>query len=416
MASKITPYKIHVDQQRLQRLKDLLQLSDLPDEVDDVPPWQRGTPLSEMQRLVTYWRDIFDWRAVEARLNLLPQQMVTVAVDGFGELDVHCVHQRSEHSDAIPLLFLHGWPGSFVEVTKILPLLTRRAAGEPVFHVVAPSLVNFGFSSGVTKSGFNSGKHAEAVHKLMLTLGYNEYFVQGGDVGYFVARFLAHQYPESCKAHHVNMAVANEPDTATQADLTAKVKSTPLTDFEQRGLARSATFLQEGMAYAILHATRPQTIGYALKSSPVALLAWIYEKLHAWSDDYAWTDDEVLTWVSIYYFSTAGPHASVRWYCDSVGSTAASDNDTAKRYVDVKLGISRFPMEIATTPTLWARTMGPVVLDRQHDRGGHFAAWECPEALVGDVRDMFRRRDAGDRNGGKSGRQWWEELKNALPL
>lgn len=145
-------YKIQVDEAKLDSLRRRLELTTLPDEVSDAPEWARGTPLKEVNRLVKYWQSDFDWRKAEAKLNEFPQQMVKVDVDGYGEVSVHCIHQRSKVKNAIPLVFSHGWPGSFIEVTKILPLLLHGDAETPAFHVVAPSLINFGFSSGVAKA------------------------------------------------------------------------------------------------------------------------------------------------------------------------------------------------------------------------------------------------------------------------
>lgn len=242
----------------------------------------------------------------------------------------------------------------------------------------------------------------------MLKLGYSQYgtypsrftdpcstneritVAQGGDIGYCVARFLALNYPESCKAHHVNMIPAEQPTEDKFPDLAKQAASAELTDFEKIGGGRTQTFMAEGTGYSMMHTTRPQTLAYSMVDSPVGLLAWIYEKLHAWTDDYPWTDEEILTWVSIYAFSEGGPHASQRFYVDSAHAQPP-DFTKAARYADVKLGLSRFPKEIIHTPFLWARTLGPVVLDKVHEKGGHFAAWERPEELAADLREMFGR-------------------------
>ena len=213
---------------------------------------------------------------------------------------------------------------------------------------------------------------------------------QGGDIGFCLSRFLALNYPKSCKAHHVNMIAAEEPSKEKFPDLAKQIASTELTPSEKDGLARSQMFMLEGTAYAQMHSTRPQTLAYSMVDSPVGLLAWIYEKLHAWTDAYPWTDDEILTWVSIYAFSEAGPQASQRFYIDSAHAQPP-DFKKAAQYADVKLGVSRFPKEIIQTPGLWAHTLGPLVYDKTHDKGGHFAAWECPEDLAQDLRAMFGR-------------------------
>ncbi|KAL9099198.1 MAG: hypothetical protein Q9187_009532, partial [Circinaria calcarea] len=332
--SSITSFKIAVPDHRIKRLKQKLALTDFPNEVIDAEPWSRGSPLSDIKRLVLYWDNGFDWRAVEAKLNELPQYTAKIEVDGYDTYDVHFVHQPSTVTNAIPLLFVHGWPGSFIEVTKILPELIKGGKDFPAFHVVAPSLIDFGFSSASTKvsvgyqinrqtltiikKAFNVDQHAEAYHKLMLALGYNEYAVQGGDLGYVVARFLALNYgPEHVKAHHVNNVAPAEPTAAANPALYAKVQTTPLSDTEKAGFGRCEWFSKEGNGYYRQQATKPQTVGYFMTDSPVGLLAWIYEKLHDWVDNYKWTDDEILTWISIYYFSEAGPAATSYIYYEN---------------------------------------------------------------------------------------------------
>ena len=223
----------------------------------------------------------------------------------------------------------------------------------------------------------------------MLLLGYSEYVTQGGDLGYFVARAMALQYPQSCKATHINMAIPNEPTLAEFPALYVKMNATPLTDAEKAGMARGKWFQDEGSAYYKLQATKPQTIGYSITDSPLGLLAWIYEKLHDWSDEYPWTDDEVLTWISIYYFSTAGPAASQRIYYESVHDPEQKMLAYGKWIPDVKLGVARFPKELGLPPKLWYQTMGPLVFESEHDSGGHFAAFEKPDAIVEDLRTMF---------------------------
>ena len=195
--------------------------------------------------------------------------------------------------------------------------------------------------------------------------------------------------PKHCKAHHINNAAPTEPTATTHPELFAKTQSTPLTDGEKAGLARTAWFTQEANGFYRQQATKPQTIGYSISDSPIGLLSWIYEKLHDWSDDYPWTDDEVLTWVSIYYFSTAGPAASVNIYYENEHRNPPVF-PACQTYVDVPLGISRFPKDLILLPKLWNRTLGPVVFESEdYVRGGHFASWERPDAIIKDLRTMF---------------------------
>ncbi|KAF2124334.1 epoxide hydrolase [Dothidotthia symphoricarpi CBS 119687] len=373
----VSPFQIAIPEERLQRLRQKLSLTDFPDEVNLDSEWERGCPLEKMQELVRYWLKEFDWRKQECLLNRMPQFTYAAEIDLFGRYNIHFVHQRSQTQKAIPLLFVHGWPGSFVEVSKILPLLTKSNQDKPSFHVVAPSLIDFGFSDASGKKGFGMDQHAEAYHKLMCSLGYHVYVVQGGDLGYAVARFIAWKYPESCAAHHTNMPAPSPPKNDI-AELSAD---------ELQRMRLTQDWQNNEMAYAMLHATKPQTIGYSIADSPVGLLAWIYEKLHGWTDQYPWSKDEILTWVSIYYFSKPGPAATQRIYLENEQRTPKAF-DQAASYVNVKLGISMFPKEILQLPSRWNRTLGPVVFERRHERGGHFAAWECPELLVADLREM----------------------------
>ncbi|OKL61534.1 hypothetical protein UA08_03313 [Talaromyces atroroseus] len=391
----IKPFKISVPEHKIQRLQQKLALTDLPSEGPDaLHPWSRGVPLSEIKRLASHWQHNFDWRAVEAKLNRdLPQCTANIEVDGFGHYDIHLVHQRSQVGAAIPLLFLHGWPSSFLEVVNMLPLLVDGGVDGPAFHVVAPSLIDFGFSSASNKQGFNIEQHAEAYHKLMLALGYNEYVIQAGDIGYLVTRSIALKYgPRHCKAYHLNNAAPAEPTATTHPDIHARIKNTPPTVSDLAGLARTQEFSTHGNAYYLLQSSKPQTLAYSLTDSPVGLLSWIYEKLIAWSDGYAWTDEQVLTWVSIYYFSRAGATAclSLFWENEHRVPTAF---EMAKEWSDVPLAVARFEKDLILLPRAWNATLGPVVLESEYAHGGHFAAWECPEAVVEDLRRMFGREE-----------------------
>jgi hypothetical protein len=202
------------------------------------------------------------------------------------------------------------------------------------------------------------------------------------------ARFLCFAYPGAVKAHHLNNTMPAEPTEETHPELYARIKATPLSSEEQAGLGRTANFFKEGNGYLRQQSTRPLTLGYSLQDSPVGLLAWIYEKLQAWSDSYAWTDDEILTWVSIYYFSRAGPAASsyIYWSMDHSDPPVFI---AAGAWSDVPLGVSRFNQDILMMPKLWNHTLGPIVFEAEHHSGGHFAAYERPNAIVQDLRKMF---------------------------
>ncbi|KAJ5115287.1 hypothetical protein NUU61_001046 [Penicillium alfredii] len=389
------PYTISVPQDALDELKQRLALAKFPSQLESPEQdlWDYGVPVKEVQGLAKYWKDRFDWRKAETRLNELPNYQTQIEVAGFGVLDIHYIHQLSPNKNAIPLLFSHGWPGSFIEVTKLLPFL-KGGDDHPGFHVVAPSLPNFGFSSGVTRRGFGILQYAETFHKLMLKLGYEQYVTQGGDLGFWITRTLGLLYPEHCKASHVNMVVARPPQWSSNPLLALQHALIPYTDREKDGRQRSKWFDHEGFGYNMLQRTKPQTISAALADSPVALLAWIYEKLHDWTDSFPWTEDEILTWVSIYWFSVAGPAASVRVYYEGFHPDPVSGISYAQLtgYIPrVKLGLAHLPREISVVPTTWAAALGPVVWQSEHVQGGHFAAWEVPDVIVKDLRAMFSK-------------------------
>ncbi|KAJ6622702.1 Alpha/Beta hydrolase protein [Mycena sp. CBHHK59/15] len=374
-------FKISIPETVLALLHKKLELVTLPDELNDAG-WEYGVPLADVKRLLARWKAGYDWRYHEAQLNAaIPQFTRPISVEGHGTLSIHYVHQRSTVADAIPLLFVHGWPGSFLEVRKILPMLTEGSAEHPSFHVVALSLPGFGFSEGPSTQGFDMAQYAEVGNKLMLALGYNEYVTQGGDWGYAITRQIALLYGEKhTKAWHTNSVVGQPPSSEAEA---AK-----LTPKEQAGLARVTWFHTRGSGYMAEQSTQPQTLGYALADSPLGLLAWIYEKLVTWTDKYPWTDDEVLTWVSIYWFSRAGPAASLRIYFEA-GNRNIMKAWSGESRPTIPLGLSHFPQDVLLSPKSWTRGMGNIVFDGDHDKGGHFAAHEQPQALVGDLRKMF---------------------------
>ncbi|PLB54459.1 putative hydrolases or acyltransferase [Aspergillus steynii IBT 23096] len=405
-------FEIAVPDAQLHRLQQKLETASFPDELDDAE-WSRGVPLAEMKRLATYWRDGFNWRQKELELNqTLKQFMVPITVPGFGELDIHCLHHTSPNPNAIPLLFIHGWPGSFLEATKLIPLLTA-GNGQPAFHLVVPSLPNFGFSSAVKQKGFGLVQYAEAMHAVMAALGYYDYAIQGGDWGSIIARIMAHRYPDHAKAVHINCLPVMPPLPWRNPLLFLQSLLTiPFSSRDKAHLAATKQYLMEGSSYFHEQATCPQTLGYALHDSPVALLAWIYEKLHSWTDNYSWTDDEILTWVSIYQFSTAGPAASVRIYYEaarkdspsaSPGLTTADVISTAAPH-RVQFAVAQFRRELMPVPLSWRWLIGNVVRANEYDCGGHFAAWEVPELLASDVQAFLGRN--GQAHGavaGKSG-------------
>ncbi|KDQ55068.1 hypothetical protein JAAARDRAFT_340408 [Jaapia argillacea MUCL 33604] len=392
------PFNIAVSDDQIDTLQQKLALTRFPDELDDAGR-DYGVPLADVQRLVHRWRSGYDWKEHEAKLNEeLPQFTTDIEVDGFGSLNIHYVHKRSQVEGAIPLLFVHGWPGSFLEVRKILPLLTSSSPDHPSFHVVALSLPGYGFSEAPKKTGFRIVHYAEVGNKLMLGLGYTEYVTQGGDLGYYITRKMATEYgTKPVKAWHTNTSYC-QPPTLTRAPLLALshlIHATSLytayTKAEVAGLERNKLFEKKGRGYYLEQATQPQTLGYSLADSPVGLLAWIYEKLVNWTDEYPWDDDEILTWISVYWFSRDGPAASSRIYYEMHNAQELVGIPFAG---PVPMGVSYFPKEPLVVPKSWMRTVGNIVFEGDHSSGGHFAAHEKPEELVHDLRKMFGKGGA----------------------
>lgn len=386
----VTPFKIDIPQEKLDRLKAKLAAADFPNELEGAG-WDYGSPLADIKRITQYWRDSFDWRKAEAELNQMPQFKTTITLDGFDPIDLHFVYAKSPNPGAIPLLFCHGWPGSFDEVHKMLPMLLDGGQDHPSFDVVSPSMPNYGFSSFVRQPGFGTRQVAEVFQKLMVeVLGYPEYVTQGGDVGYAVTRYLGFLYPQNCKASHYNFPRPQQPSETHFPELFKIDQETPRTEAELKGFERSKWFATEGRGYYEEHATKPQTLGYSLTDSPVGLLAWIYEKLHDWTDNYPWTEYEVCKWISIYWFSSPGPLASLLVYYDSKHTKDETRQQIISMYLkDVKIGCTKFPKELSVTPLLWNKTLGDLVFNKEYDHGGHFAAFECPKELAGDLREMF---------------------------
>ncbi|KAI1816956.1 microsomal epoxide hydrolase [Poronia punctata] len=408
---EIKPFTISIPEDSLTDLRSRLSNARYPSELEDAGN-EMGAPLQAIQRIATHWATKYDWRKAEAELNSLPHFTTTLQAGGFEPLEIHFIHARSPREDAIPLMFVHGWPGSFLEARKLLKPLTEPDDDKlPAFHVVVPSLVGYGFSQGAKKKGFGADQNAEVFHRLMLRLGYEEYATQGGDWGFMITRAMGRMYaPKYVKAQHLNFDWYPKPSLKRNPlTLLRTVVSSMITGFserEQKGLDRTKWFRENGSGYIQVQSTKPQTLGYALADSPVALLAWIYEKLVDWTDEYPWTDDEVCTWVSIYWFSTAGPRAAHQLYYEVMhsgsGNAESAALEAATAWQDVKVGLGHFPRDLVVLPRGWGHVLGNIVFEKDHERGGHFAAWEVPELLVGDLREMFGEK-GGAHNAVKTG-------------
>jgi len=375
----IRPFRVDVPQADLDDLHDRLARTRWPDELPGVG-WAYGIPLGYVKELAGYWRTAYDWRRHEARLNEFPQ--FTTTVDG---QNVHFLHVRSPEADALPLVITHGWPGSIVEFMEILgPLADPRAhGGDPAdaFDVVAPSIPGYGFSGPTHETGWDVRRVARAVAELMGRLGYDRYGAHGGDWGARVSRDLGLLEPDHVAGVHVTMLTprVQPEDQAT------------LTEEERRRLERLERFRREGMGYGMIQSTRPQALAYGLTDSPAGQLAWIVEKFKEWTDstdrpEDAVDRDQLLTNVAVYWLTgTAGSSARLYYESARLGGWAPEQPST------VPTGVAVFPYEIAPPIRRFAERTNNIVHWSEFDRGGHFAAMEEPDLVIGDVREFFRR-------------------------
>jgi len=376
----IRPITISVPDAVLDDLHARLDRTRLPDQIPGTD-WDYGTNLAYMGELLPYWRNDFDWRTQERRINEF-DNFVT-AVDG---VDVHFIHARSSNPDAVPLLLTHGWPGSFVEFLDLVGPLTDPAAhggnAADAFHVVVPSLPGFGFSGKPTQRGYSPERMAHVLAGLMERLGYDRYGLQGGDWGAIIGRAHAGNYPDRVIGLHSNFILGGPPAGGDPSE------GVPAAELQQRQ-ERVAAFA-EGSAYQDIQGTKPQSLGYGLNDSPSGLAAWIVEKFHGWSDndgtvDSAFTKDQILTNITLYWV-TQTITSSTRIYYESRHTPTARP----VRYVEVPTGAAVFPEEIYFTPRRWAEANFNIVRWTVMPRGGHFAALEEPELLTDDVRAFFR--------------------------
>ncbi|WP_167161058.1 epoxide hydrolase family protein [Mycolicibacterium fluoranthenivorans] len=380
----MAPFHISVTDDDLADLTRRLSGTRWP-EAECVEDWSQGMPLDYTRELARYWAQDYDWRAREAALNGFSQ--FTTAVDG---LDIHFIHQRSPHEDALPLLITHGWPGSVVEFAKVIgPLTDPTAHGgrpEDAFHVVCPSLPGYGFSGKPASTGWGVQRIARAWDTLMGRLGYTRYGAQGGDWGAAVTTQIGRNAGgrirsggdiSGCAAIHTNMPIGRPP--------AASLESPTAEDIE--AFAAMKDHRKWGTGYSKQQSTRPQTLGYGLVDSPVAQLAWIVEKFWAWSDcdghpENVLTRDELLDNVMLYWITRTGASAA-RLYWESFTSFGAGER------VELPTGVAAFPKEILRTPRSWCENAYNITHWTNMPRGGHFAAFEQPELFVDDVRTFF---------------------------
>jgi pimeloyl-ACP methyl ester carboxylesterase len=371
-------FEIRVPDGVLEDLHARLARTRFPDQIPGVG-WSLGTELDTLESLCRYWREEFDWREQERRLNAIPQYRV--AIDG---LTVHFLHVRSPHPGAWPLLVPHGWPGSILEFAKVLGPLTDPPAfggsAADAFHVVCPSLPGYAWSEAPRERGWHPRRIAEQLGKLMARLGYERYGVQGGDWGAIIASWLGVIDAGHVAAIHINMVLGVPPPGD---------RSEQLSDEERSDLA-ALEALRSERGYQEIQGTRPQTLGYALNDSPAGLAAWIVEKFYAWSAcggdlSRSFTRDELLANVMIYWV-TQSIASSLRIYYEMrhAGAQALPPR------VEVPTGCAIFPAEPFRVPRRWAEQRYAVARWTRMERGGHFAALEEPELWIREVREFFR--------------------------
>ncbi|MDA3647020.1 epoxide hydrolase [Saccharopolyspora indica] len=385
-------FQVNITEADVADLRRRIAATRWPDEVPGAG-WARGVPGDYLRDLAEYWRTGFDWRAVEARLNLYPQ--FRTEIDG---ATVHFLHVRSPEPDATPLLLTHGWPGSFVEFLDVMgPLADPRAhGGDPAdaFHLVVPSIPGHGFSTPLPEPGWGTHRTSLAWAELMRRLGYRDYLVQGGDVGAVVALQLGRNDPEHVRGVHVNMLLTVPSGDPAELD--------GLDELDQQRLAALARFDTELSGYLKIHSTRPQTPAYALNDSPVGQLAWVVEKFREWSDSEAVPEeaidrDRMLTIASLYWFTGSLGSSTQFYYDDADQLPRTSDGaQPAPKPIVAPVAVAVFPKDIILPIRRLAHRDLPTISRwTEFDRGGHFAALEQPDLLVGDIRDFARSlRDA----------------------
>jgi len=386
-ASEIRPFHFEISEKQIDDLRQRIAETRWPSK-ELVPDRSQGVQLATLQALARYWATDYDWRKAEAKLNALPQFMTEI--DG---VDIHFIHVRSEHEDALPLIMTHGWPGSVVELLETVGPLTdptaHGGAAEDAFHLVLPSVPGYGFSAEPTQLGWYAGRVAQAWPELMRRLGCTRYVAQGGDVGAAVTDAMGRLAPEGLIGIHTNLFVP------------ALGGAMP-TDTEQGRAAAEqiAVFRATGFGYFLEQATRPQTIGYALLDSPIALAAWMldhdtdayYKISRAFVEGKPsgnLTRDHILDNVTLYWLTGTGASAA-RSYWES-GQAQAKAAGQAPPPMALPFGFTTFPGEIWRTPRSWVEKAYPnVMYFNEVDKGGHFAAWEEPDLFSSEMRAAFK--------------------------
>ncbi|GLU32838.1 epoxide hydrolase [Trinickia caryophylli] len=384
--AKISPFKASIPDAALADLRRRIANTRWPGK-ETVVDESQGVRLARMQNLLAYWGTDYDWRVGEARLNGFP--MFITEIDG---LDIHFIHVRSRHKNAVPLIMTHGWPGSVFELVKAIGPLTDPTAyggsADDAFHLVVPSLPGFGFSGKPTAPGWGSDHIARAWGVLMARLGYERFVSQGGDCGSVISHRMAMQRVKGLIGIHVNMPATVPPDIAKLLALGDPAPATLSAD-EKYAYEKLSAFYRDNSGYSAMMVTRPQTVGYALADSPAGQAAWMYDKISQWTysggiPERSLTRDEILDDISLYWLTnSATSSAQIYW----------EDHSNNFNAVDISLpaAITVFPGEIYQAPRSWAeRAYRNLIYFNKVDKGGHFAAWEVPLLFAQEVRAGLR--------------------------
>jgi pimeloyl-ACP methyl ester carboxylesterase len=386
----IRPFRIHVPESALVDLKRRIAATRWP-ERENVNDHSQGAQLVKIQALTKYWGTNYDWRKAEAKLNALPQFVTTI--DG---LDIQFIHVKSRHPKAMPLLMTHGWPGSPLELLKVIGPLTDPTAyggrAEDAFDLVLPTYPGYGFSGKPNETDWGPDHVGRAWHELMHRLGYRQYVSQGGDWGAIVSEVMAVQAPEGLLGIHVNMP-GTVPPSVLKLVRDREPAPASFSDAERIAFAGIEYFYRKGFGYAEMMNTRPQTIGYSLADSPVGMLAFYYDKFAEWTDsghepERVFTRDEMLDDVTLYWLTNTGASSS-RSYWDAAQGGGGPFNAFANTKVPVAVTV--FPGEIYRAPRSWGeKTFSRLIYWNEVDKGGHFAAWEQPQLFSEEIRAAFR--------------------------
>jgi pimeloyl-ACP methyl ester carboxylesterase len=383
--SAIRPFRINIPQEALVDLRRRVAATRWPDR-ETVTDQSQGVQLEKIQSLVRYWEKDYDWRKIEARLNSLPQ--FVTEIDG---LDIHFIHVRSRHPNALPLIITHGWPGSIMELLKVIDPLTdptlHGGRAEDGFDLVIPSIPGFGFSGKPTGTGWDPDHIARAWAELMKRCGYTRYVAQGGDWGAPITSAMARQKPAGLLGVHVNLP-ATVPADVQKAINSGEPAPAGLSEVEKAAFDSVNDFTKKRRGYAVMMGTRPQAVGYGLTDSPVGLAAWMYD-YNDGEPQRLLSKDEMLDDITLYWLTNSAISSARLYWENKAGILSAAAQKTAE--ISIPVGVTVFPEEIYRAPKSWTqRAYRNLIYFNEVDRGGHFAAWEQPELFSAELRAAFR--------------------------